>query len=426
LQVRPLQLTQVDPRTTPKANLLRRNCMYRQSSTARHYGLDWLRIGAFMLLILHHIGMVFVPGTWLVKAPDPVEALAWPMILVQPWRMPLLFVVSGYASRQLLARSGDPLAFLAGRSLRLLLPLLFGVALIVPPEIWVAMISFHGYPHGFVHFWSRDWLGFRAFDGLLLPNLGHLWFLAYLWTYTAALALVVSVGGQRLARAAGAIAEALAPGSRLLWLPLAFLLPLRLALLFTVPEQAGLLHDWVSDVNFVPPFLLGFLLAGSPGTWAAVHRVARPAAALAAGAGAILLLIEYLYPVEHSHLVQAGDRAAQFALAWSMVLLLLRSADLYWNHDHKLRRKLNEAVFPLYIAHQTLIVLAAWWLLKLGQSYWLTGAGILVVTLAGSWLFYSVGLATGVLRPFFGLSAVRRPRSLEQRAVAARTCPAEG
>ena len=33
----------------------------------RHFGMDWLRIGAFALLILYHIGMVFVPWNFHVK-----------------------------------------------------------------------------------------------------------------------------------------------------------------------------------------------------------------------------------------------------------------------------------------------------------------------------------------------------------------------
>ena len=39
----------------------------------RHYGMDWLRIGAFALLILYHIGMYFVPWDWHVKIAQPVS-----------------------------------------------------------------------------------------------------------------------------------------------------------------------------------------------------------------------------------------------------------------------------------------------------------------------------------------------------------------
>ena len=93
----------------------------------RHFGLDWLRVAAFVLLIFYHIGMVFAPGSWMIKSPQLIEAAAWPMAVLPPWRMPLLFAVSGYASFALLSKSPSIGSFAALRSRRLLLPLLFGV-----------------------------------------------------------------------------------------------------------------------------------------------------------------------------------------------------------------------------------------------------------------------------------------------------------
>lgn len=378
--------------------------------SSRHYGLDWLRIGAFSLLLLQHTAMLFVPGTWLIKVPHPVEALVWPMLVVQPWRMPLLFVVSGYATLRLIERSPDLGAFMVARSVRLLLPLLFGVALITPPQLWVAIVESQGYRHDLAYFWVHDWFRFTRIGKFDLPNLGHLWFLTYLWTYTLAMAGVLVLGGAGIGKRLAAAVSFLQRGSRLLWLPLAILLPLRLSLLFTVPEESGLLHDWVSDVNFVPPFLLGFLLAGHPGLWRTIRSVAAPAAIAAAIAACALLFIEYRFPQGHTHLVQAADRACQFVLAWSMILLLLAAADLYGNRDHPLRGRLNDAVFPLYIAHQTVLVLAAWWLIRQLPGYWALGGGVLLVTCAGSWLFYEIARRSGMLRPFLGLAPrIARP-----------------
>ncbi len=41
----------------------------------RRYDLDWIRVGAFFLLILYHVGMFHMPWDWHVKSPHPVEAL---------------------------------------------------------------------------------------------------------------------------------------------------------------------------------------------------------------------------------------------------------------------------------------------------------------------------------------------------------------
>jgi peptidoglycan/LPS O-acetylase OafA/YrhL len=378
--------------------------------SARHFGLDWLRVTAFALLILYHSGMVFAPGDWLIKAPHPVAAASWLMIAVQPWRLPLLFVVSGFASGQLLKRSNGVGAFLAARSFRLLLPVGFGLLFVVPPEVWVSLVSQHSYPHGFLYFWSHDWFRFRSTDGLALPNLSHLWFLTYLWTYTLVLGVALAFLPAWLkTRIARGEAEALSR-SRLLWLPLALLLPLRLALLFTVPETGGWFHDWVSDVTFLPAFLFGFALAKDIGLWQAVRGATRGALLLAAAAFATLLAIELTYPGFHPHAVQVASRAAQLVLAWSAILLLLRLADRLRDFDHPWRRTLTEAVFPLYIAHQTVIVLTAWWLLPYRLNYGLLASAIIAAAFGGSWLFYLAARHAGPLRPCLGLSPPRRNR----------------
>src|ERR1700741_136517 len=90
----------------------------------RHYGLDWLRAGAFALLILYHLGMAFVTGSWLVKLTQ-IEWLFYPMLFVSPWGAGILFIVSGYASRALLAKLGGTEPFVRQRTLRLIVPLLF-------------------------------------------------------------------------------------------------------------------------------------------------------------------------------------------------------------------------------------------------------------------------------------------------------------
>ena len=65
----------------------------------RRYDLDWIRVGAFFLLILYHVGMFYVPWDWHVKSPHPVDELELAMFLTNPWRLTLLFLVSGAATR---------------------------------------------------------------------------------------------------------------------------------------------------------------------------------------------------------------------------------------------------------------------------------------------------------------------------------------
>ena len=162
-------------------------------NSTRHYGMDWLRIGAFALLILYHIGMYFVPWGWHVKIAEPLDWVTIPMLATNGWRLALLFLVSGYASAALFAKLGGSGAFARSRSARLLIPLLFAVIVIIPPQPWIDLAGQHGYPHGFLHFWLHDYFGFQFIDGIALPTWQHLWFVVYLWVYTMLAALVIAV-----------------------------------------------------------------------------------------------------------------------------------------------------------------------------------------------------------------------------------------
>lgn len=376
---------------------------------ARHYGMDWLRIGAFLILIFYHIGNYFAPGSWLVKAPETIDAVAWAMAAVQPWRMPLLFAVSGFASYALLRKCPSIGEFSMARTYRLGPPLLFGVLLVVPPQAWVALVEATNYQHGFLHFWLFDWLSFETRSGVALPNEGHLWFIAYLWTYTMVLAAMLALAPVRLKRRAAALMQALGRGSRLVWVPLLPIVVSRLAVLFTIPETHGFIHDWVSDVLYVPAFLFGFALAATPSLWPAVLRARRPALVLAIASGIAVVSIEIWYPGDPSHLSAALEREAQVVMAWSMILLLMGVAHQWMNRDHPLRHMLTEAIFPFYLLHQTVIVVVGWWLRDTGYGAAAMFLILTAATVGSCWVFYEIARRSGPLRPVFGLGPLRAP-----------------
>ena len=69
------------------------------SGQVRRLDLDWLRICAFALLILYHTGMFYVTWDWHVKSPRASDVIEPLMMLSSPWRLGLLFLVSGAATR---------------------------------------------------------------------------------------------------------------------------------------------------------------------------------------------------------------------------------------------------------------------------------------------------------------------------------------
>ena len=156
------------------------------SSAARRHDLDWLRVFAFGMLILYHVGMFYVTWPWHVKSP---ASSPWPepaMLLVNPWRLALLFFISGVAIR--FATDRMPLrSFLKGRFARLFVPLVLGMFVVVVPQTYVEMRFKGEVGPGFLAFW-RDYALLRLDLPIITPTWNHLWYVAYMLVYTLLLA----------------------------------------------------------------------------------------------------------------------------------------------------------------------------------------------------------------------------------------------
>lgn len=100
--------------------------------------MDWLRVIAFGLLLLYHVGMYYVTWDWHVKSPTTQLMLEPVMLLSSPWRMSLLLLISGVATAFMLRKPED---LLYRRLRQLLLPLLFGMAVIVPPQSYYQVVE---------------------------------------------------------------------------------------------------------------------------------------------------------------------------------------------------------------------------------------------------------------------------------------------
>lgn len=369
------------------------------TSSSRRFDLDWLRIGAFGLLILYHCGMAFVTWGWHIK----LARLAWlepVMLFTNAWRLLLLFLISGVASAAMLARERE--GFAANRSWRLLLPLLAGVAVIVAPQPWVE-VQMNGRWHGpFLRFWREEYFGFSTHLGLVLPTWNQLWFIVYLWAYTMLVALVPARGLAALQRC---VARLLA-GGRLLWLPMLMIAAVRLGLADRFPETHDLVNDWAAHPLYGGAFLMGVAMGTAGPLWAQVARLWRHGLALGL-AGWLVVAGMNALPGDPAYPWLAASRLARAVQAWGMIIGLLGAAQAALNHDHPWRQPLAEAVFPAYLIHQTIIILTAWWLLPMAVPLVVKASLLITTTIIGTAAFCLATARVGWLRPWAGYGPVR-------------------
>ena len=369
----------------------------------RRYDLDWVRIGAFMLLILYHVGMYYVTWDFHVKSPHASPSLEPLMMLTSPWRLSLLFLVSGVATAHLLARGGR---FMRSRSARLLIPLVFGMAVIVPPQTYLEVVEKVGYGGSFAQFYRLYMTGYHGFcreDCLIMPTWNHLWFVAYLWVYTLVLYLVVSLA-PRVIPCLRQGAERIFAGLGVLLLPIAFLAAVRIGLVARFPQTHALVGDWYNHASYFPVFVLGFALAGTHAPWTALQRSRWHALGLGVLAWAALCVYYGIYSgdTDPPHSLIVFMRGVYGAQAWLAIVAVLGFAHRHLVRDNAARRYLTAAIFPVYILHQTVIIVLAHALQPAHMAPPVEGILLVTATAAACFLAYEVIRRIRPLQPLFG------------------------
>jgi glucan biosynthesis protein C len=378
------------------------------SPSSRLYFLDWVRILAFMLLVLYHVGMYYVSWDWHVKSPHASDAIEPLMMLSSPWRLSLLFLISGVASSFMLARTGAA-SFMRQRSVRLLVPLLFGMFVIVPPQAYfevVEKVAYHGSYAQFMRLYVSGYGGFCRTDCLRMPTWNHLWFIAYLWVYTLLLGSLVLMLGARLDALARKVGALLA-GWKLIALPVAVLGLVRILLLSAFPATHDLVKDWYNHAQYVPVFLLGALLARQAGVWRSMDALRWAALGIALSCWASLIVFyslpETVTAAPYFTYWRMLMRVVYALCAWSAIVAACGFAHRHLNADSASRRYLTEAVFPVYILHQSLIVSIAHLIKPSNIAPASEGLILVVLTLCLSFGVFEAVRRVALLRPLFGL-----------------------
>jgi glucan biosynthesis protein C len=376
----------------------------------RRHDIDALRALAFALLILYHWAMLYVAGEdwgWHLKSPHTAEWLQLPMLLVNRWRMDLIFLISGLSVTFLLRDTGIG-RFIAARSWRLLLPLTFGCLVVVPIQPYAQGIANGALEPGYLHFLA-DYFGGKswpvdAFDGWEYGfTWNHLWYLVYLWFYTLVLAALLPLLRSKAGQWLRSMLTGLR-GWRLLLLPAIPLIVATITLQPHFEETGDLIHDWYRHAIYFTVFLYGYWIATDHGFWTELVRLRNRSLALALSLVTIYLLLVKVLPDEIPDWVQVVVWTLRNIYIWAALSTILGWAYLKLNRPYRWLPWATEAVYPWYVLHQSLIVLCAYWLLPLQLGPVLEPLLVLAGTAGGCWVLHELVIRRSRwLRPCFGL-----------------------
>ena len=377
----------------------------------RRYDLDWLRVIAFGVLIYFHTAVAFLPhGLPLTINDEPSVLISAAVAFSHNFRLSLLFFVSGfgvYCATKMMSRA----EFIRARSHRLIPPLLFGIALLVPVMVFFEKKYLGEQFESFWSFYKQYYTSGVYPKGYLSWH--HFWFLAYLYLMCLMIWPVVRWGRSRHgSERLNGLYNSLALNRAGLYL---LVVPLLLVEIFLRPLFPGfrdLISDWASFSHW---FL--FMVAGC---WFAADQRLLEAARVLRGVSLGLMLsltfvlfllfwqpdVARLYPFEGQQVIVGRFllfSALRVAVAWLCILVCVGYAAEYLNQPSSLLTQLNQAVYPVFCLHLPVLVILEDFLLPQPWSIPVKFITISSVAILVLFCLYLLLQRVRILHPVLGL-----------------------
>jgi glucan biosynthesis protein C len=375
------------------------------SAPTRRYDLDWLRLVCIVILLFYHTGMWFNTWGWHVKNNELSRSFEFWMVWLHPWRMPLLLFISGAGTYMALGKRTRK-QFVGERFRRLFIPLLFGMFVVVPPQIYFEYID--KYPN----YWEfyKTVFEFKPYPGGSF-SWHHLWFVLYLLVYS--LALLPFLAFIRSDRSLGFKERArklLSTAWGTLLIPSVFIFLTQLALRPFFPEELHNMTDLAFIVFYGCFFFFGILFYSDTRLWQSAEANRKKLLV-----AAVLILIPFYGVFLHWHkVIDIGiynedtldlifDISSIF-LSWFTLITVIGYGQHYLNKPNPILPYTNEGLYPFYILHQTVIIWLGWYICKLDWSIGAKYFSICFVTLAFCIGFYFLLIRPfNIMRLFFGV-----------------------
>lgn len=342
----------------------------------RRHDIDWLRVIAIGLLVIYHAGIIFQPWAMLVgfiRSEEMLQGLWKPMAMLNVWRIPFLFYVSGMGV-YFAMRKRTWAQLLLERFKRILVPFVFGLLAIVPLHFLIFQ-EYYNLP-----------LGYYAHPA-------HLWFLGNIFAYVLILLpLLIYLkkieGGRSMRGLSIFMSHPVGPIS----ISVFFIVETVIVRPQVFEMYAQTSHGFF--LGFLA-FFFGFLFMSSGKTfWKTVLKWRWLYLAMAVALYFVRLM---LYDLK-----SPGSLMAVESNCW--ILAVFGFGYRYLNKPSNTLNYLSQAAYPVYIIHMFALYVGAMVILPVDMPVTLKFLSISVFTFTVCYLIYEFIIRrTGFLRPLFGL-----------------------
>lgn len=346
----------------------------------KHY-IDNLRNLTILLLFPVHTFMIwnnFGSGFYIWQGEN--KLLSTLIVLVNPWFMPILFVLAGMSARYALDKRSNK-EFVRQRIQKLLIPFICGMILLVPFQTLFARKFFFAYHGG----WAKNWIyffthltDFSGYDGAFTP--GQLWFILFLFIISMFSLIVFQFIPYR--KVESNIGKISIWGILLLFIPIWLMYYLGNFGGFSLGKNLAL-------------FLTGFYFLSNDAVMGTIERNIKWLAILW-GIGTVLLVVLY-YKFSYY-----GDLWINF-IGWISILVILILGKRFLNKETEFTRYFNSASYPVYILHQSVLVALAYYVVKICDNLYIQVLGISIGSFVLTILAYHFIRLIPIARKMFGV-----------------------
>lgn len=355
----------------------------------RKYYIDNLRNSAILLLFPYHTCMIYNSFESFYVHGEPNRICDDFILLTGIWFMPLLFFLAGMSSFYALERRNAK-SYIKERFQRLLVPFLTGILLIVPPQTYFAE-RFHneysgGYFLQYISYFTQitDLTGFRG--GF---TTGHLWFILYLFVIVLVSLPLLIIFNSKINRNIKLLNS-----------------PINIMLLFVIMMLCSNILDigGKSLGLYFSLFVVGYIFARSTNIMNIIMKYRRYFLIATIIATIVFYLFYYTYGWKSGYSIDAivFSLIRYFAM-WVSILAIVAYGSIFCDYSNKITSYLTKAVFPIYLFHQTWIVICAFYIFKITNDVLIQFICIMSISFILSIVSYEMIKRINIIRSCFGI-----------------------
>jgi glucans biosynthesis protein C len=378
------------------------------NNNARIYYIDWLRVIAFGLLFVFHIFRLFDTYPWHFKNNETSIYFNYIVEFMHSWRMYIIFLVSGAGTY--FAMKSKREKFLSGRVKRLVIPYIFGMLILIPPQKFYEAIQQSGFEGSYLAFltqlpqsmmnenfsWNLIWSGYFGH---------HIWYLIYLFIQTLLLLPILRLMIKYQNRVCE-LSNILFKSFSKFWVVIIPFVLLEFLLRPVFPEYL----NWADFATFSLYFGLGFLLQINSQIIVFIEKNTYKYLLIAISCWSLYLLNKASLD---------GISVPEYTLNYFLSIILKNLNSIAWvlaftglgkkffNFNHPCLYDLNQGILPFYILHQTLIIFVGYYIVPLNltivEKFALTFISSFILTIG----LYQIIWRIRFLRFLFGMKSIK-------------------